>query len=1233
MALCLTCTVFVPAVSAAEPPMVSLGDLKQVTDTTATLQFAVAPGDGEKLEVVVFYGKEDGGEADDAWEKKTAAVEPDKDKGPTEYTVLLEGLQPETGYVYRVKATTSAGTAWSEPGDIRTAAPPKPWHERLLTVVLILVVIVAPIAVGFWWADYLRMPDYGWKLALILAALTWSICIVATMPLKLGIDLSGGVVLVYELEEKGDAPRADVGEQQQQQLTPEEREAAAKVDMDKLVSAIQLRVDPGGTRNVDIRTYGPKQIEVVIPRANPEEVRRIRTRISQAGSLAFRILANPNDPLHKTLIAQADSADANGVVWTSDKSDVLGWWVPVRVGEEKSFPEDGTIVTRRANLHGKRVFEVLVANDLYNVTGQYLTSCRDDLDESGRPCVLFNFNARGGSLFNDFTGLNEPVTTGGQELYRKLGILLDGYLHSAPRIEERISRQGRITGSFTKEEVVELVNVLNAGSLPTALKKYPLFEQESGPTLGRDMIRRGAIAMGLSVLVVFVCMTGYYRFAGLIASAAVVMNLLMLLAVMDVVKGFDLTLPGIAGLVLGVGMAVDANVLIFERMREELARGATIRMAIRNGFDRALSVIIDSNLTGLITAIILYFVGTSQVKGFAVTLGLGIVFSMFTAVFCSRVIFDIGDRRGKIKKLSMMHLIRSTNFDFMGRMSFFGVGLSLLLLVIGMIAVAARGKGLLDIDFTGGESVQVLFKEPRKIDNIRKVLSEARDSNGNELFPDLTVTDTKIAGEPAGKRFIIDTSRQVEEETPGRTATDIVEADLHRIFGEELATNSMTVDSITAIGPASETAPEKSPMSPETPEPAAEATPKAEEPPAPAPKADEPAAPPKSDEPAENSQSSAAQQSLGLLAAADPSDLWLAQADPATDAPEPKADNPPAEPTEADKPAQPAATAPAEDQPAQPAATEPAKSQPAPPAEAPPAEQPAATPPAAQPQAEPAAPARFEGGAQAKLSFNFEMDHESVKELLTGQLAKAQLTAVPFELSNEKYQPGDSQAYREWTLRIRLPQDELMTKVLKPLQDQLANAPFFPSSSSVGGKVAGDMQFKALTALLLSLLCVVIYLWVRFQHVMYGLATVVALVHDVFITLGALAITAYIYPVVDTMKIGLTVLAAFLTIIGYSLNDTIVIFDRIREVKGKLPYITKQTINDSINQTLSRTLLTGSTTLFVLIILFYGGGGLHAFAFTLLVGIIAGTYSSVFVASPVLYWMTGRRTPEPGKKA
>jgi SecD/SecF fusion protein len=211
--------------------------------------------------------------------------------------------------------------------------------------------------------------------------------------------------------------------------------------------------------------------------------------------------------------------------------------------------------------------------------------------------------------------------------------------------------------------------------------------------------------------------------------------------------------------------------------------------------------------------------------------------------------------------------------------------------------------------------------------------------------------------------------------------------------------------------------------------------------------------------------------------------------------------------------------------------------------------------------------------------------------------------------------------------------------VLDDMQKSLNSRPIFPLANKIGSRVAGDLQNTAISALLVSLLGIVGYIWFRFQKLSYGLAAVIALVHDVLIALGLVAISAWVANgaeglarllQIDAFQISLPIVAAFLTIIGYSLNDTIVIFDRIREVRGKSPRLSAEMVNNSISQTLSRTLITSLTTLIVVSILFwFGGSGVHGFAFTLLVGIIVGTYSSIFIASPALLWLDRLEAGEP----
>ncbi|MBI3838729.1 MAG: protein translocase subunit SecF, partial [Planctomycetia bacterium] len=266
------------------------------------------------------------------------------------------------------------------------------------------------------------------------------------------------------------------------------------------------------------------------------------------------------------------------------------------------------------------------------------------------------------------------------------------------------------------------------------------------------------------------------------------------------------------------------------------------------------------------------------------------------------------------------------------------------------------------------------------------------------------------------------------------------------------------------------------------------------------------------------------------------------------------------------------------------------------------------------------------GGTRVSLTFPQDISYGPLREMIDKELAELKLSNVTYELRNPKYQIGSDARYPEWTLETTLKPDQTEA-LLKLMQDRLANTPVFPSSNQIGGKVAGDTQLMALYALLASMVIIVVYIWIRFQNVMFGLAAVLALVHDVLVTVAFLAMSYYLSPylgfmLVDPFKISLAVVSALLTIVGFSINDTIVVFDRIREVRGKSPDLTEDMINLSVNATLSRTLLTSGTVMIASVILYFvGGQGIHAFAYSMVVGVVAGTYSSVYIAAPVLLWM------------
>ncbi len=286
------------------------------------------------------------------------------------------------------------------------------------------------------------------------------------------------------------------------------------------------------------------------------------------------------------------------------------------------------------------------------------------------------------------------------------------------------------------------------------------------------------------------------------------------------------------------------------------------------------------------------------------------------------------------------------------------------------------------------------------------------------------------------------------------------------------------------------------------------------------------------------------------------------------------------------------------------------------------AKSPAATPPVKSD--------RFAGGSSAQLNFSVGISQRDLADRIGAQLTKADPTKVDaaIELSSPDptFEPGSDKAYQTWNLRIAVPPQQA-SAVLEKVSKELAGEPNFPSSNKIGAAVAGNTQRLAAVALLVSMALIVVYVWFRFSQIMFGLAGIIALVHDVLVTLGALAVSYWLAPylgvlLVEPFKISLPVVAAFLTIIGYSINDTIVIFDRIREVRGKSPDITPELANSCINQTLSRTILT-SLTVFIVVLILYavGGQGIHGFAFAMVVGVVSGTFSTVYIATPIVLWM------------
>ena len=353
-----------------------------------------------------------------------------------------------------------------------------------------------------------------------------------------------------------------------------------------------------------------------------------------------------------------------------------------------------------------------------------LTEALPGQGNNGEDVVEFSFDAQGASDFGTLTGNN---------INRPLAVILDGKVISAPNIHSMITSHGQIDGGrdgFSRAELDYLVNTLSAGSLPAQLEDEPISERHVEPELGHTNLMHGLVACAVGVGVVGVFLISYYYVAGMVAFFAVLMNLMIVLGVMAALNA-TFTLPSIAGIVLSVGTAVDANVLIFERLREEQHRGLSLRMALRNAYDKAMSAIVDSNATTLITSFFLIWFGTEEVKGFGITLIIGIAASLFTALFVTRTIFGILIDKGIVRNLSSLPLT-FPKWDKLLRpdwMSFAWVfyAFSTVAITIGLIlfGMKVRQREMLDIEFAGGTSVQFDVKQPMSKDELAGILDHS----------------------------------------------------------------------------------------------------------------------------------------------------------------------------------------------------------------------------------------------------------------------------------------------------------------------------------------------------------------------------------------------------------------------------------------------------------------------------------------------------------------------------
>lgn len=1068
---------------------------------------------------------------------------------------------------------TNVGGIPGIPGTGAGAAPvPTDWVSGVTNLAVMGGAVLIPFVLSKFAANRLKMPAHMTAFYLIILSILSTALILGLtffnpaakqkqtfngtqetklmdtgFRLKYGPEIVGGTNLIYQVD------RTTEGNSQ------------VKILAKDFMFPLSNRLNPSGTKELLIRPIGDDQIEITIPDVDDTELSEIKRQITETGILQFRIVANRNDHqgLFDLATTQANSPaqdvrvrrDVKMVDKTTGEERVAGMWRTLGRGIEIDGvrqvtgyqsgdlirnSQTGRLISPPASgksnefekwLESQKIVDVDVllaterAGKLYaEVNGSDLSTAKKSISSKGGYEVNFTMTVGGGDKLMRLTGSNLP--SGGS--FRRMAILLDGRILSSPQLNSTIRSQGLIEGKFTEKEVDFLVGILNSGALPGALQKTPISENTVGASMGRDAITKAGYASGASLIVTILCVLLYYRFSGVVATFALLLNLGMILACIIVIKQ-PLTLSGIAGLVLSVGMSVDANVLVFERIREETEKKATPRMAIRNGFDRAWTTIFDSNLTTLITAVVLYFVGTEQIKGFAITLIIGLVISLFTAVFVTHKLFEIAEK-WKFLSLGMMDYVNTArksifgdkDVDFMKYRFACYIG-SLILIIGGLIATGIRGSQVLDIDFNGGTSIVFTLDKGMPVEEVRAISNDVFATDSNDLPIQTSLTNVEMAGHEKNTVYKLDVSIKDKEEVTSR---------LVKGFGESSKAGLVTFDVVV-----------------------------------------KPVANPQSD-------SWELKSSVRLVSFQEPSTVPAAI---------------PEQGAEVKSDGEVKSEAAADDS-----------------------------------VVKSSFDLEFKSGQGGTAKMNAMQVADALiaaADSIKTTLVSAQIEMVPKGATG--WTPESLVGYEGWT--VTLPFDSTKaTAVVDKMKEKLLTEPVFESVSKIESRVAGEMQRRAIAGLLMSLVFIVGFIWFRFQKLAYGIAAVISLVHDVLITLAFIAISHWLFQpfgflLIEDFKISLTIIAGFLTIIGYSLNDTIVVFDRIREVKGKSQNLTEQMINASVTQTLSRTLLTSSTTIVAILLMYiFGGEGIHGFAYCLFIGIVVGTYSSIFIASPILMWFVQR---------
>jgi len=581
--------------------------------------------------------------------------------------------------------------------------------------------------------------------------------------INLGLDLQGGMHVVL---------RVDLSK-----LSADEKKDA----VERAMETIRKRIDQFGVGEMALQRQGKENIIIQLPGITDRE--RALEIIGKTAHLEFRLVSDNVEDLKKALnkesAVQAPAAPPAAAEPAAKEAAAPPLVAEPAAKEEATPPAAEPLTKVEAEKESVEGYELkymdgdrggreplLVAKEAA-LTGDLLVNAKTEFSSRGfgEPYVSLTLNPKGAQIFANVTATN---------VGKRLAIVLDGKVVSAPVIREAIpSGQAQISGNFTVNEANDLSVILRAGALPAPV----IVEEERtvGPLLGADSIRSGLRATLIGAALVFIFMVVYYRLAGLIATMALALNLLLILACLAMFKG-TLTLPGIAGLILTIGMSVDANVLIYERMREEMRLGKSLRASIASGYHRAFSAIFDSNLTTIIAAALIFKFGTGPIRGFAVTLTIGLLANLFTAVWCTRVVFELLCEQFDLAKLRFMSLFPETKIDFIGKRKICYV-ISAVVIIAGLAIFISRGDRNYGVDFSGGTLQQLVFERPVKVDNIRSALKDIGLGNAS----------LQQYGNP--KEIIIRTQEDVTSKTSA-------------LFRDKFRDNPFQVLKVETVGPA-----------------------------------------------------------------------------------------------------------------------------------------------------------------------------------------------------------------------------------------------------------------------------------------------------------------------------------------------------------------------------------------------------------------------------------------------